>query len=235
MGRRSVSEWGVLLLATVALAVAPSVAQARPQGNVAATQALARATDTLVRVAHPDIARGLAAVKSFDNQIAAQCPRVAAGSPQDHDSEQLSNEVVGGMTAVGYRTAAAPIAAFARAVKGLHWSDGRLTRAVRTFARKLVGLSTLATPNLCGDIAGWVASSYNTLPASTVQFDQRYAATDVTAEEAPLIVQLATPYALPSDVPVLHHVERFEAQLGEAESTAVGYYTNLMSALELNP
>ncbi len=235
MGRGMVSGSVALVLAGLTLALVSPAALARPQGNVAATQTLARATDALVRTARPDIDRGLAAVKSFTNQIAAQCPRVATGSPQDHDSEQLSNEIVGAMTAVGYHSAAAPIATFARAVKGLHWSNGRLTRAVKTFATKLVGLSTLAGPDLCGDIAGWVAGGERTLPASTVQFDQRYAAVDIEAEEAPLIIQLATPYASPGEVSVLHHVERFEEQLGEAETTGEGYYTHLMDALELNP
>jgi hypothetical protein len=233
MTRRLVSGSVLPGLACVALAASPQAALAR-SGDVAATQALAHATDTLVRAAHPDIHRGLAAVKSFANQTAAQCPQVAMGSPQDHDSEQLDNEVVGAMTAVGYHTAAGPIATFARAVKGLHWSNPRLTRAVRTFATKLKGLSTLAVPNLCGDIGGWVASGYMTLPASTVQFNQRYSAVDTEAEETPLIIRLATPYALPSDVPILHHVERFEAQLAEAEAGAVEYYSHLMDTIDLN-
>ncbi len=228
MGIRSVS----VLLVGAALAVAPSAASAE-SADVATTQALARATNTLVRASEPDIAKALANVKSFANQTVAQCPHVAADSPQDHDSEQLDNEVAGALTTVGYRTAAAPIATFAHAVKGLHWSNGRLTRAVRTFATKLVGLSTLAVPSLCGDIGAWVSGGYTTLPASTVQFDQRYSEVDPEAEESPLIIKLATPYGTPSDVPVLHRVERFEAQLAEAEANGVEYYVHLMNSIEL--
>jgi hypothetical protein len=228
IGRRSVP----LVLAGLALAVAPPAASAN-SADVAATQALARATNTLVRAAQPDIAKALANVRSFTNQTVAQCPHVAAGSPQDHDSEQLDFEVVGVMTAVGYHTAAGPIATFARAVKGLHWSNGRLTRAVRTFASKLKGLSTLAVPSLCGDIGAWAAGGYQTLPASTTQFNQRYSAVDPEAEESPLIIRLATPYGTPSDVPILHRVERFEAQLAEAEANAVAIYTNFMNSIEL--
>jgi hypothetical protein len=219
--------------ACAALAVAAPAAPAL-SGNVAATQALARATNTLVSAAHPDIDRGLAAVNDYAHQIAAQCPRVAAGSPQNHDSEQLDNEVAGALTTVGYRTAATPIAAFARTVKRLRWSNPRLTRAVRTFATKLEGLSTLAVPNLCGDIGGWVASGYATLPTSTVQFNQRYTAVDPEAEETPLIIRLATPYATSYDFSVLRRVERFEAQLAEAEAHGVEDYTRLMNSIELN-
>ena len=138
------------------------------------------------------------------------------------------------MTAVGYHAAATPIAAFARAVQGLRWSDRRLTRTVRTFATKLEELSTLAGPNLCGDVEGWVASGYMTLPASTIQFNQHYSAVDPEAEEVPLILRLIAPYASPSEVPVLHRVERFEAQLGEAEAKAVEDYSHLVDSLDLN-
>ncbi len=228
MGIRSAA----VLLAGVALAVAPPAASAN-SADVATTQALARATNTLVRASEPDIAKALANVKSFANQTLAQCPHVAAGSPQNRDSEQLDFEVVGVMTAVGYHTAAGPIATFAHAVKGLHWSNGRLTRAVRTFTSKLVGLSTLAVPSLCGDIGAWATSGYQTLPASTAQFNQHYNAVDPEAEESPLIIKLATPYATPSDVPILHRVERFEAQLAEAEASGVAIYTNFMDSIEL--
>lgn len=232
MGKRLVSGSVALGLACVALVASSQAALAR-SGNVAATQALARATNTLVSTARPDIDKGLAAVKSYANQVAAQCPQVALESPQDYDSEQLDNELVGALTTVGYRTAAGPIAVYARTVEGLHWSNGRLTRAVRTFAKKLEGLTTLATPNLCGDIGGWVASGYKTLPASTIQFDQRYTVVDPEAEEVPLIINLATPYSTPSDFSVLRRVERFETELGEAEAHAVEYYTHLMNTLEL--
>lgn len=230
MGRRSVPL--VLVGLALAAAAAPA-ASANYSADVATTQVLARATNTLVRASEPDIAKALANVKSFANQTLAQCPHVAAGSPQNHDSEQLDNEVVGAMTAVGYHTAAGPIATFAHAVKGLHWSNGRLTRAVRTFVAKLKGLSTLAVPSLCGDIGAWVTSGYQTLPTSTTQFDQRYTAVDPEAEESPLIIRLATPYGTPSDVPILHRVERFEAQLGEAEANAVEIYTRFMNSIEL--
>jgi hypothetical protein len=232
MGRRLVSGSVVAVLAWVALTTSAQAVPAR-SADVAATSALARATNTLVSAAQPDIARGLAAVKSYADRIAVECPAAAAKSPQDHDSEQLDDEVIGAMTAVGYHTAAAPIAAFARKVERLRWSNGRLTRAVRTLARKLEGLSTLATPNLCGDIEGWVASGYTTLSASTTQFNRGYSAVDPEAEEVPLIINLAEPYSTPSDFAVLRHVERFEAQLGEAEAHGVEDYSHLMDTLEL--
>ncbi len=221
------------MLAGLALTLAPAAALAN-SGDAAATQALARATNTLVLAATPDVSKGLAAAKHYASRIAAQCPRAAAGSPQNHDSEQLDDEVIGAMTIAGYSTAAAPIARFAHAVHGLRWSNGRLTRTVRTFAAKLQQLSTLALPNTCGDIQAWAASGFKTLPPSTVPFVRHYLAVTPEAEEVPLMIRLLMPYATPSDVPILHRVERLETRLGEAEAEAVETYSHLILSLNLN-
>ena len=229
MGRRSISG----LLAVAALALAPAGAAASSH-DVSTTTALARATDTLVRAATPDVPRGLHAAENFAKQTAAQCPAAAVGSPQNYQSEQLDNEVIGAMTTVGYRTAAGSIARFASAVKGLQWSNPRLTHAVRRFATRLEGLSRLTPPNLCADIQAWAASGYSTLPATTVAFDRHYFAVDPEAEEVPLIIRLASPYATPAEMPVLRRVERLEVKLGEAEAAAVESYSHLISTLNLN-
>jgi hypothetical protein len=137
------------------------------------------------------------------------------------------------LTTVGYRVAAGPVATFAREVRGLRWSSGRLTHAVARFATRLKGLTKLATPDVCGDLRAWAASGYTTLPASNAAFVRSYFATDIEAEEAPLIIRLASPYATPSELPVLRRVERLEVKLGEAEASAVEAYTHLIIALDL--
>jgi hypothetical protein len=226
----------VVVVACTALAAlaAPPTAVAKSSGDVATTQALARAAKTLLRAARPDIAKGLGAVKSYAKEVAAQCPNAAAGSPQDYGSEQLDNEVVGAMTVVGYRVAAGPIATFYHAVKGLHWSNPKLTHAVKRYATKLEKLVSLTVPSLCGDVKEWVASGYKTLSAQTVQFDKSYAAVDPEAEEGPLIIKLAEPYATPSDIPLYRNIERLESELAEAEANAVFDYKDIMNTLELN-
>jgi hypothetical protein len=229
MERRAVAT----LLAASALALAPSAASAG-QSDVASTGALARATDVLVRAATPEVHRGLAAAERYASTTASQCPLAAEGSPQNHEAEQLDDEVIGAMTVTGYRVAAPEIATFARSARGLHWSNGRLTHAVKRFTTKLAGLSKLATPDVCGDIKAWAASGYTTVPASTVAFDQHYYKVDPEAEEVPLIVRLASPYATPAEVPVLHRVERLETKLGEAEAQAVESYSRLIMALNLH-
>jgi hypothetical protein len=223
----------VSVSAGLVLALSPTVALAS-SGDVAATQALARATNTLVRAATPDVSRGLAAAERYGNQIASQCPRAAAGSPQNHESEQLDDELIGAMTVAGYRTAAGPIATFAHVVRHLHWSNARLTRTVGTFAAKLEKLSTLALPDVCGDIQTWAAGGFATLPANTVQFVPHYLAVTPEAEEVPLMIHLLMPYASPSDFPILRRVERLEVRLGEAEAAAVETYSHVIISLELH-
>lgn len=220
------------LTAGIALSLAPATALAS-SGDVATTRALARATDTLVRAASPDVHRGLAAAESYARQIINQCPNAAAGSPQNHESEQLDDELIGAMTTVGYRVAARPAATFARQVGGLRWSNHRLTRAVHTFATKLAGLTHLATPDVCGDIRAWAASGYQTVPASTTAFVSQYLAITPEAEEVPLIISLAERYEVPSEIPVLRRVEHLETRLGEAEAAAVESYSRVIMALEL--
>lgn len=228
-------SWSVvLILASLMLATAPSAASARSSADVAATQALARAAKTLLNAARPDLPKGLANVKRYANEVAAQCPQVAAGSPQNYGAEQLDDEVVGALTVVGYRTAVGPIGAFYHTVKGLHWSDPKLTRAVKTFATKLQKLVSLTVPNLCGDIKEWAAGDYKTLSASTTQFLQRYNAVDPEAEEGPLIMRLARPYATAGDIPLFHSIEGFESELAETEAHAVFAYKHLMNTIELN-
>jgi len=236
MGGRpfSVSAIVVLVLAGLALAIVPPAASARSAADAAATRTLARAAKVLLLAAHPDLAKGLANVNRYDSEVAAQCPKVAAASPENYGSEQLDDEVIAAMTVVGYRTGAGPIETFYHAVKGLHWSNPQLTRAVKTFATKLDKLVSLTVPNLCGDVKEWVASGYKTLTASTTQFLEQYNAVDPEAEEGPLIMRLARPYATVGDISLYHSIEIFEAELAETEAHAVFGYKRLMNTLELN-
>jgi hypothetical protein len=235
MGRRVFSGSVVVVLVVAGLALAASPAAfGESAGDAAATRALSIATKTLLNSARPDLPRGLVNVNHYANQIASECPRVAAESPQNTGAEQLDDEVVGVLTVVGYRTGAGPIKTFYHAVKGLHWSNSRLTRAVKSFATKLDKLVSLTVPSLCGDIKEWAASGYKTLSASTTQFLQHYNAVDPEAEEGPLIERLARPYATAGDISLFHSIESFESELAETEAHAVFAYKHLMNTIELN-
>jgi hypothetical protein len=200
--------------------------------NVAATKAYINANYALVRVARSHLAEGKAAIKSLANQIIQECPGAAFESPQDHDSEQLSNEVVGALEVAAYRPDVASMRSFAHAVAGLHWSNHALTRTVSAYATKLKGFATLAMPDVCGDVKAWAASGYLTLPATTLQFDQSYYAFDLEAEEVPL--RLLAPYESATGASLLHRTKRLEAPLAEAEADAVFDYTHILDSLKLS-
>jgi hypothetical protein len=234
MGRSPFLGLSASVLVLAGLAAAPQAAFAVSAGDAVATQALTKATKTLLHAARPDISRGLANVERYAGEVAAQCPKAAAGSPQNHGAEQLDDEVIGAMTVVGYRTAAGPVKAFYRAVRGLHWSNPRLTRAVKTFATKLDKLVGLAVPDLCGDVKGWAAGGYATLAPGTTGFLKSYDAVEPEAEEGPLIMRLARPYATAGDLSLFHSIQSFESELAEAEAHAVFAYTRAMNAMELS-
>jgi hypothetical protein len=220
-----------LVLVLLACAAVAPAALAK-SADVAATRAYIRANYALVRAARANLASAETGVKSLANQITAQCPLAAAGSPQDYDSEQLSLEVVGAMTISGYRLDDAAAAAFAHAVRSLRWSDRALTRIVRTYAAQLPALTTLALPDVCADVQAWAASGYRTLPASTVQFDASYEADDIQAEEVPL--RLLTPYEDAVEASLVRRTRRLEGPLAQAEANAVADYTQILDGLELN-
>ncbi len=202
-------------------------------GNAAATRTYIDANYTLIRAARSNLATGTAGLKSLANRLARECPLAATGSPENHDSEQLSNEVAGALTIVAYHPDAAAIGAFVHAVRGLRWSNHVLTRTVRTYATQLRGLAGLALPDVCGDVRAWAAGGFQALPASTVQFDQSYYAVDVEAEEVPL--RLFSPFESAGETSLVRRTRQLEAPLAEAEAHAVSDYTEILDALKLQP
>lgn len=220
----------VLAAFALALAAAPSAASAKP-GDAAATRAYIRANYALVRTGRANLAAGNAAVKSLVSQITGECPLAAAESPQNHDSEQLSNEVVGAITIAAYSPDTAAMESFARTIGSLHWSNRVLTRLVGKYATQINGLAKLASPDVCGDVKAWVAGGYQTLPPGAMQFDQSYYRADIEAEEVPL--KLLAPYESAPEVSLLHRTMRLEAPLAQAEANVVGDYTKILDTLGL--
>jgi len=201
--------------------------------DVAATRAYIQADYALVHTARTNLAASKAALQKLRRRIRVECPRVAAGSPQDRSSEQLSNELVGAMTVAAIQPDVHAVAAFARAVQRLHWSNGQLTRKVHSYATRLRTLSKLPAPDVCADVRAWAASRYQTLPASNVSFDNHYYQVEVAVGEVP--ARLLAP-SVPSDVrALLAHAQRLEGQLSEAEANAVYTWGHIMEDLALNP
>jgi hypothetical protein len=220
-------------LATTLILAATSAPALAGQGDTAATRAYIQADYALVHAAKVNLKTSEAALQQLRRQIAADCPKAAARSPQDTNSEQLSNELVGAMTVVAIQPDRGAVAAFARTVKSLRWSNATLTRTVHSYATRLATLSVLPAPDVCADVKAWVASGYKTLPASAASFDSRYYKVEVAVGEVPS--KLLAPSEQPDERPVLARAEKLEGQLSEAEANAVYTWGHIMESLALNP
>ncbi len=228
------------LLAVLALALLPAAALARSHNatrahggspNSAATRAYVKANYTLVSIARANLPAAQTAIKNLGATVSGECPLAAVDSPQNHDAEQLNNEVVGALEVAAYQPDKESMVAFAHTIRGLRWSNRKLTRMVDTYAAKLEGFSALAAPNICADVKAWAASGYATLPASTVAFDKGFYAYGIEAEEVSL--RLLRPYESATEASLLRRTQRLEEPLGEFEAEAVYDYSEILDSLKL--
>lgn len=223
-----------MVLAAVALAVlgAPASAPAT-SGDIAATQKYIQANYALVQAGVSKLGPARAALRSVQRRIEGECPAAAAASPQNPDSTQLSNELIGAMVTSAYHTDVPAGNRFIRATQGLRWSSRALTSAVQTYAGNLKVLNALATPNVCADVRAWVASKYQTLPASTVRFDQQFMPNWVAIG---LVPGGLSAFEQSSQRAILHRTNALEDQLTEFEAgDGVETWWNIMNVLVLNP
>jgi hypothetical protein len=220
------------LLAALTVAMPTATALAGP-ADVAATEQYIHANYALVRAGEKQIGPSEAAVRSVLRSVRDECPRAAAGSPQDEGSDKLGDELQGAMTIAGLRAVARPVAAFVHAVAHLRWSNARLTQTVSSYARKLAALSALQTPHVCADVRAWTAAGFATLPAATTGFDLAFEGADVALGEVP--AELLAPYERPAEQVILHTTAQLEAQLEEAENRAVQQWEQTLKTLGVAP
>lgn len=220
------------MLAAVLLASFTPATAVAAGSDVSSTQALIAAGYTFGRESEGRIGAMRSATLAAKRTLLHQCPRAAAGSPQDEQSYQLSYEAAGALWAAGYGADRGPIAKFVQATRGLRWTSAKINRDFKLFVGGLQGLSTLATPHLCQDIASWKASGFTTLPARTVSFDAHVE----KLEAKPVPTKLLAPYAQGSDRALLPQVQRIETNLLNFETQTGGdaWYA-LTEGLELNP
>jgi hypothetical protein len=218
------------VVAAASLAIAPSAASAA--ANAAATRAYVQANYALVRVARSHLASAEAAPLRVLARVQRECPLAAAHSPQNADSTQMSNEVIGAMVIAAAQPNRRAIEAFVASVSRLSWSSGALTRAVRSYANDLRTLIGLAAPNLCGEVKAWAANDFQTLPASTVAFVAKFMPAWVAVGYLPAGLSR---YESASAKSLAHRGEPLEEQLTEGEARAVAHYGEIMNALEIEP
>jgi hypothetical protein len=218
----------MLLLATV---LAPARALASP-ADVAATQAYLQANYRLVSTAASHIPVAERAISAVLGQVRRECPKAASGSPQDPESTQMSEEVIGTMVTSAYSRDLASIRQYLRAVAHLRWSNHALTAEVQSYVSRLKVLASLTQPNLCADVRSWATSHYTALPASNVAFDRRFVPSWVSLGEVP--GSLARYENAEAHALAKRSASR-EEQISEFEAFKVETWGQIMSTLELWP
>lgn len=198
--------------------------------DVAATQSYIHANYTLVHAAAGNIHSSEAGLAGVLAQVRRECPKAAAGSPQDHDSEQLSDEVVGAIVVAGVHPNISAIDGFIAKSARLRWSSRTLTSKVRAYTGKLKALASLGPPSVCADVEAWVAGDFQTLPASTVRFDAQYTPVWVALGELPATLRS---FERPADSSLIQASSRLENQITQYEARAVETYAEILDALEL--
>src|SRR5579862_2814537 len=146
----------VSLAGALALAV-PAAAGAASPNNTTATQAYVKANAALIRAAHSHLAAAEAVPKQVLHRLSAECPAVAAHSPQNVNSEHLSNEVIGVIVLEAAKLDASALRAFLKAATPLRWANHSLDRKITSYVHNLTVLSKLAVPNVCADLRTWAA------------------------------------------------------------------------------
>ena len=220
----------LVLAATVAVALsAPSCAVA---SDASATRAYVKANLELARIAAAHIEPARAAIDGVLAHVRQTCPMAAAASPQDAESTQLSNEVIGAMVTTALHVDLPPLKKFVRAIGSLRWSSGRLTREVHEYAAKVNVMGSLPEPDLCGDVRAWAASSFTTLPASNRAFAPRFMASWVALGEIPEDMRRFIGGSLRG---LAQQTARYESELSEFEVHEVENWGRIMNTLGLHP
>jgi hypothetical protein len=217
--------------AALALALTPAAATAAT-GNAATTQAYVQANYTGLRAAIAHLASSEAGPVHVLEQVQRECPGAGAGSPQNSESTQMSNEVIGAMVLAAYKPDFPAIRTFVRSVAGLSWSNRALSQAIRSYAADWKTILSLQPPNLCSEVKAWGADGYRALPASTVSFVTKFIPAWVGAGFLP--PQLSR-YESSATRALAQRSEPLETQVSEAEARAVAHYGAIMNTLEIWP
>ncbi len=220
------------LLALVgALAALPAGASAS-SGDAAATRAYDQANYALVQSAAARLPTARSVLQSILHRVEAECPTAAAGSPEDEESTEFSNEVIGLMVTSAIHPDEQAIGVFVRAAAPLHWSSHAVTSAVHGYVEHVKAMAGLAPPDVCADVHAWRAAGYRTLPASTHRFDAVFVPNWVALGEVPEALHRDE---LPEDRSLLARSAHLEELVTEFEAEAANTWRELMNEFELEP
>ncbi|HMD56616.1 MAG TPA: hypothetical protein VKG82_04005 [Solirubrobacteraceae bacterium] len=227
------SARAAVLLLTMLLAAgwrAPGALAA--SSDASSTQTYLQANFRLVNTAGSRIPSGESILQGVLAQVRRECPHAAMGSPQDPESTQLSNEVIGTMVTAAIHPDLGSIREYLRSAAHLRWSSSGLTSAVAGYVSKLKTMASLSEPKLCADVRSWAASGFKTLPPSTVAFDDRFVPDWVALGELPSSLSR---FEQSSERSLAGRSAARETELTDFEAREVETWGKIMDALELNP
>jgi hypothetical protein len=216
----------------LAAGFAPGALASTAGGATQASAAYVQADYALVR--HADATAGVAraAIAGVLEGARLECPQAGARSPQDAQSTQMSDEVIGAMVLSAIHHEFPQIHAFLRAVAPLRWSVPAVGSAVISYERKLSTMASLSVPPLCADVRAWAADGFSALPAGTVSFDARFMPAWVAVGDLPgALARLEAP----GTRALAASAVRLEERIAEFEAGEVETWGHIMNALELWP
>jgi hypothetical protein len=221
------------LLATGAgMLVALIGATGAQASDSSATSAYLRANYALVAAGHAHVGASVAGYRSVLSEVRRSCPKAAEASPQNPESTDLSNEVIGAMVLNAGKADRPAIKTYLKAVAGLRWSSSKITKAVANYATMLRKLYALSTPDLCGDIAAWKSTGFKSLPSSTLSFVGVFYPNWVALG---LLPNGLARFESAQDKQLARGSARYEYQLTDVEAQAVETWGEIMNELILNP
>jgi hypothetical protein len=219
-----------LASALAALAMAAPAAAS----DAGVTQAYIKANYVFTQAAHSHLGASKRALTGMLHRIGQECPRAAKGTPQNVQSEHLSNEVIGLLVLEADKPDRAAAHRFLREVASLRWSNPSLNRKLHTYFKQISALDKLSPPDVCADVRTWVAGGSTTIPPSTVAFDDAFLPNWVVAGYQPSGLSRfesgATRALARRTRPLEDKLQEFEA----AETT-VGTWAEVLNVLELGP
>lgn len=229
--------WAVRILTVVALVLALDVASSAAgasshSGETATTNTYLKADYALVRTVSSQLPHSQAALLGLLAHVRESCPLAATNSPQDPESTQLSNELIGAMVLTGGQADREAVRSYATKVAQLRWSNQRVDRQIRAHVRDLRTLLGLQTPDVCADVRSWASSGFTVLPTRTVQFAAHFIEGWVRPGVQPM--QLGGLEG-PGQRALASRAARAEWRITDFESAAVETWGEIMNALVLQP
>ena len=202
----------ILAAMTLAIGLAPAQALAAHR-DVAATHAYIQANYALARISVAQMRPTQAKIERFNSKLALECPGIGAGTLQNEASQPVSYEVAAALWSLDYGTIAGPIRTFLNTVGRLRWSNAKITRLAKAYARTLNELATLPLPDLCQEVRAWKASGFQIVPAATVSTVRHVEA--IEPRQVP--ARLLAPYERGADAGIWARTRGLEAKLSEQE------------------